>query len=490
MLLVLLLYFPLFSHLDVLPIRIWDESRVANNAIEMYSSGDYLVTTYNGEADHWNTKPPLTVWSQVFFMHLVGPNELAVRLPSAIAAFLCCIFLVWFFKRWFNKPWLGVISALILVTLPGFVAQHVSRTGDYDSMLVLFSTMAVLLWFSYSETGKTSTLHSAIFTLTLGVMTKGIVVLIFLPGVLVYLLWQKKVLSLLKNKHFWFAIIGFIVPILAYLLLRERADPGYIKDAYFNDVNGRFNDALDSHRGGFWYYYNYLVTSHLGFWFLLVPIGWFLGLASRNDQIRRLTTYTLITSLTFLLVISLAETKIEWYDAPLLPLLSIHAAITVYSLFRWLRESEYWKEKLRFNPLPMAIVFVLWIGPYQRIIDKTFAPEEISWEEAFYEPEYWLKGYIANSEGDKKISVIRSDYRPHWRFYIKQAQLKGLPIDFIDPDDLLMADYLAAFTQEDKQLIELNFRPDKQNYQYIMVPDYASRATLYRIEALPADAEE
>jgi len=69
LLFILLISFPLFLHLDFLPLRLWDEARTAINASEMYHSGRYLIPTYNGEPDMWNLKPPLMVWLQVFFMN-------------------------------------------------------------------------------------------------------------------------------------------------------------------------------------------------------------------------------------------------------------------------------------------------------------------------------------------------------------------------------------------------------------------------------------
>lgn len=90
----LLIGIPLFQYLDYLPVRVWDESRTAVNAYEMYQHGNYLVPTYNEEPDMWNTKPPLMVWLQVFSMKLLGTNEFSLRLPSAFAALVTCILLL------------------------------------------------------------------------------------------------------------------------------------------------------------------------------------------------------------------------------------------------------------------------------------------------------------------------------------------------------------------------------------------------------------
>ena len=99
MALAVLLAIPIFWHLDTLPIRVWDEARLAINAYEMLNNGDLIVTHFNGKPDMWNTKPPLLIWIQALFMKILGVNELSVRMPSTIAAFLTCIVLFIFSKK-------------------------------------------------------------------------------------------------------------------------------------------------------------------------------------------------------------------------------------------------------------------------------------------------------------------------------------------------------------------------------------------------------
>ncbi|MDV7399932.1 hypothetical protein RZS08_51430, partial [Arthrospira platensis SPKY1] len=50
----LLAIFPLFLHLDAIPLFIFDEGRLANNALEMAQNGNWLVTHYDGKPDLWN----------------------------------------------------------------------------------------------------------------------------------------------------------------------------------------------------------------------------------------------------------------------------------------------------------------------------------------------------------------------------------------------------------------------------------------------------
>ena len=91
-----LLYTPLFSFIDLQPIRLWDESRLAINASEMSENGNYFIPTFEGSPDYWNTKPPFLIWCQVFFIKILGVNELSIRLPSSISGLLLCVSLIFF----------------------------------------------------------------------------------------------------------------------------------------------------------------------------------------------------------------------------------------------------------------------------------------------------------------------------------------------------------------------------------------------------------
>ena len=70
------------------PIVLWDELRLAVNALEMTIRGFGLVTTYGFRPDLWNTKPPLLIWLQAGAMDVFGPDEWALRLPSLVAALI------------------------------------------------------------------------------------------------------------------------------------------------------------------------------------------------------------------------------------------------------------------------------------------------------------------------------------------------------------------------------------------------------------------
>ena len=94
----------------------------------------------------WNTKPPLMIWLQVFFLKTIGFNELAIRLPSALAALFTCLLILVFFRKQKDGFIIAFFASLMLVTSLGYIKFHTARAGDFDSLLTLFTTIYLLLF--------------------------------------------------------------------------------------------------------------------------------------------------------------------------------------------------------------------------------------------------------------------------------------------------------------------------------------------------------
>src|SRR5437868_126627 len=110
----------LLSALGSYPIELWDESRVAVNALEMFVTGHLLVVTYGFEPDLWNTKPPLLIWLMNASMSVFGPSEWAVRLPSAVAAAGTVAVTMWFAWRLTRSVSAVVLAGALLAASRGF----------------------------------------------------------------------------------------------------------------------------------------------------------------------------------------------------------------------------------------------------------------------------------------------------------------------------------------------------------------------------------
>ena len=458
--LAVLIYMPIFGHLDSLPIRIWDEARLAINAYEMLNNGDFIVTHFDGNPDMWNTKPPLLIWFQVFFMKIVGVNELAVRLPSAIAAFFTSIILLIFSHRYLKNSWFGFIAVLVLITSHGYINLHATRTGDYDALLTLFTTLSGLLFFSYCEKQNYKHLYLFFLFTALAILTKSVTGLIFLPAIFIYSIVQKQLIPLLKSKHFYIGLFSFLGLVIGYYLLREANNTGYIAAVQENELGGRYLEVIENHQHGFWFYYNNFIDFQISVWHLFIPCGLITGFVIKNKKINRLTLFSFLMIINFFLVISTAQTKLEWYDVPLYPFLAILIAIFIFYVFDLLQNFKWINQTLKVNITPFIFLFLIGITPYQKILDKTYKPKEYSCDKNFYEIGYFLKDAIKGKYNLNNQYLLYDGYNAHNLFYLNILNDKGAQISFKDWRDLKPMDTVISHQNHVKQYVEEHFVHD------------------------------
>ena len=458
-LLLAIAFIPIFWHLGRLPIRIWDESRLAINAYEMFLTGDFIVTYFDGVPDMWNTKPPMLIWFQAGFMKLIGVNELAVRLPSAIAAFLTCALLLIFSERYLKSFWFGFIAVVVLVTAQGYISVHASRTGDYDALLALFTTLSGLCFFAYVEKKNVKHLYLFFLFTAFAVLTKSVTGLLFLPAIFIYTILQKQLISLLRNKHFYLGLLGFLFLIVGYYLLRESQNPGYLKAVWENELGGRFLEVKENHNHSFWFYLQNLVNFKFSVWYFLVPLGLAFGLLSKNERIKKITLFSAVLALIFLLIISSAKTKLGWYDVPLYPFLAIIVSVFVYTVFTKIEKIKVIQGKPIMKVVPFIFLLCIGTHPFKKILQKTFNPQENSWEREFYEIGNYLKKALNGREGaalDGKF-LLYDGYKAQNLFYVKALNGNGIQIAFKDWKELDKGDLVIACQENVKQYIQQHY---------------------------------
>lgn len=361
---------PIFSYLDAPPLQQWDESRLAISALEMKQSHNWIVTTYQRQPDMWSTKPPLMIWLQVLCMSIFGTNELAVRLPSAVSALGTCLLLFFFFSRKIQDPLAGLITGMIMVTSFGYVNFHGIRTGDYDSLLTLLMTAYAIAYLLYLDEGRRKYLITTFVLIALAVLTKGIQALIFTPALLLYTIYKKQILQVLREKTFYIGLAAFIAVSVGYYLLREHYNPGYIHEVLVNEP-GRFSTAQDATiPQNPWYYFDLLISSDFKFWYLLVIPGIVAGIASRHKRLVDVTVFALLLAFTYLLVISLSRTKNCWYYLPLFPFLAVLCAIFLSQICNAIARIDGWRKVFTINIFTPCLLFFLFINPFRETLAR------------------------------------------------------------------------------------------------------------------------
>lgn len=471
-------YFPCFLQLKKAPIRLWDESRLAMNAAEMFHSGISLVTTYMGAPDLWNTKPPLMIWLQVLFMKWLGVNELSIRLPSAIAGFLTCILILFFLWKKFKQPFWGLISTCVLLSSGGYVAFHVLRTGDYDALLILFMTAFCLLYYEWLNKPERKILYVGfcLFVL-LAIYTKGISGLMIFPGLLVWTIYKRKLTLILRMKITWLGILLVLAGTLMYYWGRETMHPGYLEAVWNNELGGRFGTALEGHQHPFWFYIKmFFDINEFYFWWIFVIIGGIVSFKNKEKPESQWVIFLLIISFFFLLVISMAGTKLEWYKAPLFPFLSIVAGYGL--LFTLEKISRFiFPQKTSFATLLSILLALITIGiPYYKNVKWAYSAPLPDWEKGYYNTSKFLKNSIKKDISLDGSVVAIEGYTPHVYFYQYVLKDLGQEISFTQSKDIIPGQKIIAGQVEIQSYIDTKFNVDTiyefDAAQYYYIRDY------------------
>ncbi len=247
---------------NALPMQLWDESRNANNALEMSRNGNIIVTYFNGAPDRWNTKPPLLIWFMALLLRMGMPPLLAVRLPSIVAA-TASVLLVWAFCRnYLNDRLAGLFAGLTLLSAPLFVGWHAGRTGDFDAFVTFFTLLYTLAYWNYLESEGGERLRSSVLVgiaISLSILTKGVGGVLALPDC-----WSTRLL--VANYSDPARPISLAFPVCncncvsGYFGLREHLDPGYLRAVWINDVAGRYVAVNPVDHGGPLFYIQVLAS--------------------------------------------------------------------------------------------------------------------------------------------------------------------------------------------------------------------------------------
>lgn len=449
----LLIALPLFAHLEDWPIRWWDEARLATNALEMSQNNNWIVTHYWGEPDMWNTKPPLMVWLMALSIKIFGYNELAVRLPAALASVGTCLLLYWFAARRLQKPLLGILAVLVLITAPGFMLEHVARTGDYDALLICLSTAYSLLFFWFLEEKKNSTLLWFFVALSAAALTKGIAGLLFCPALLLYALLRKEIISILKNKYFYLGLLLFLVLVPGYYLLREQYNPGYWQAVKANELGGRYLNTLEDHHEPAGYYFRLLVKEYFKNWFLLLPFGIMAGLFLMGRQIRRFTAYLLLLTGSFLAVISTGGTKLSWYAAPLLPFLALLVALMICFFAGYLSRAV---QQVKSNRPALVFLLLLMAVPYLQALDTALNPPPAAYARQNELLAAFLQEINKGRLKEDHFKVLDPpDQNIAW--YVTVLRLRGKDIAFTEPEALHVGERVLVGNGERDEYLRRHF---------------------------------
>jgi 4-amino-4-deoxy-L-arabinose transferase-like glycosyltransferase len=310
-----------FWQLGAVPLLDVDEGAFSEATREMLASGNFVSTTLDGEPRH--DKPILIYWLQAASVSLLGLNEFALRLPSAIAAALWAFALYRFTARVADRQ---TAAVTVLVMALGLQVGLVAKAAIADALLNLLIALTFFDVYRHYQAPRRGILLRVYIWLGLGFLTKGpvavalplIVSLIFYLSLGRWRDWLRAVL--------WLPGIALFLAIVVPWHVASYLDQGtaFFEGFYLHHNVSRYTETMEGHGGDPWYY---LVWAPL----IVLPFTGLLAVALsrlRSDWNEPLHRLLWLWFAAVFLLFSLSSTQLPHYllygCTPLFVLMAVH----------------------------------------------------------------------------------------------------------------------------------------------------------------------
>lgn len=314
----ILIYFALYHKIGSHPIELWDESLFSLRALHFFETGSILsdFNLYENLPNHRSTKLPFTTFFQVLGLKIFGVNELGIRIPTITIFVATIALMIRHFKRDFFNENFGIVFCLIALSTLGLFGPHMARTGDQDIAFSCYLLIATVYFGKYLHTSRTNAL--VVFTLSFiaALLTKNLLAGLIFPGVLLYTLLSKTLLSCLKDYRMYLSILSIAVAYGGTVSYLESQYPGFIDRMWNYELMGRYQKVIESHQGSPLFYLR-ILQDQFSPYVYLIPFIIGLSFSKNVDPLmRKLVQLMGCVFLSYIIIISFSETKTFWYLAP------------------------------------------------------------------------------------------------------------------------------------------------------------------------------
>lgn len=256
-----------FWQLGAVPLLDVDEGAFSEATREMLASGNFVSTTLDGEPRH--DKPILIYWLQAASVSLLGLDELALRLPSAIAAALWAFALYRFTARVADRE---TAAVAVLVMALGLQVGLIAKAAIADALLNLLLALTFFDVYRHFQEPRRGTLARVYLWLGLGFLAKGpvAVALPLVVSLAFYLSlgrWRDWLRAVL-----WVPGIALFLAVVVPWHVASYLDQGtaFFEGFYLHHNLGRYTETMEGHGGDLWYYLVWAPLIVLPFTALLV----------------------------------------------------------------------------------------------------------------------------------------------------------------------------------------------------------------------------
>jgi 4-amino-4-deoxy-L-arabinose transferase-like glycosyltransferase len=349
-----------------------DETRYAVVAGEMKDTGNWIVPHLNGAI--YSEKPPLFFWLVNGSTLLLGDNEFANRLPSALAGLITVLVTFLLGARLFGVR-TGFLSGLVLMT--GFLFPQISRWMMLDSILTLFFLLSLFFFYQgykREERRRVYYLVAGSFV-GLGVLTKGPIAFLSIPIFLILGLLEKDVKKIWNRDLLWGVLVSLALVLAWVVPACWIGGNDYSRRILLEQSIGRMTGTLkhsNSHVEPLFFYFIRFPAEFLP-WTFFVPAAVVLQLRKRKEE-RSGFLFLAVWFLFIFLFFSMVKGKNHNYILPLYPAAAILVGGWLGFFLRSPETPERFSIRL-WNPIALTAVLFLtvWLA-YQLSPLESFFP--------------------------------------------------------------------------------------------------------------------
>ncbi len=473
------IYVFLFVKLGAFHIRLWDEGWFVVHVYEMMERGSLLVPYYGGEAVFYGSKPPVQTWLQMIAIKLIGYNELAVRLPSAIAAG-ATVLLVFHWVRKYSTEVMAWLAALVMLTMDGFVEFHTARGAEADALLTFTLISQVYFFWEWLRSQEQKHLWGLAVMLALSFWVKNVAGFMMLPGFAVFMLLydRQSLWRSIKQKEVYLIVGSGILAGLSYLLVREIAQPGHLAFILEKQAGRLVNDV--GHDQPFDYYWNRFKDERLSLILPVVVIAQFFPFLRKGESARPFQ-FAAVLSLVYFLLISIARSKLEWYAMPLYPLFAIQVGYLIGSA---LIKTKPWQQAV--------LTILLLLYPLQVMLEKTQNNTIDEWSRLYEMEEQYLFDAYNQGKDVNNLNVVHDHFDGALLFYKYKFKEAGIHINLQNNIDLKVGERALVNSDKMKEAMHAVYELDTIDrlenalvFEVVAVKDTAVADELFENQIVP-----
>ncbi len=329
-------------HIGSYPLYDADEGRNGEVGREMAATNDYVMPRLDGMP--YLDKPIVYFAAEAAAMEILGPTELAARLPALLFTFATALLLMWFARRvWGTEE--ALVAAIAFLSMPLVLAF--SRTVIFDSALSFFIVLAIMAFYfaveaklvipsvsegsgrvegertetagaalppgSLAPLGMTGWTVLAWAAIGFGVLTKGPVAIALPLIVAIPYAVRRKAFRALWS---WWGLLVFAIVIAPWVWAISVAVPDFLQYVLVTETVERLATKALKRTGAPWYFVPYLIGGAVP-WSIVAFFAW--RKARRDHSMLYVALWIVVPFLFF----SLSQSKRPQYIVPLMPAIAL-----------------------------------------------------------------------------------------------------------------------------------------------------------------------